>query len=85
MNRFTYSRDHFAIAFGLFLVLITLLLVIDLQAGFNLSNDYLPLPEHDLNDIEQFNHDKELLEKRISEENNVESDGIDTITAIKDK
>lgn len=42
-------RDGFAIIFGIFLVLITIFLIIDIKLGQKLSGIYLPIPESDLN------------------------------------
>lgn len=42
------SRDGFAIIFGIFLVVVTIFLIIDIKLGQKLSGIYLPIPEPDL-------------------------------------
>lgn len=39
------SKDHYAILFGISLVLITFLLILDIQTGLNLRGKYLPIPK----------------------------------------
>lgn len=51
LNRLKLTWNNITTAFGVAFVLLTLILIMDLQFGFNLSNDYLPLPEYDANTI----------------------------------
>lgn len=40
------SKDHYAILFGISLVLLTFFLILDVQTGMNLRGGYLPIPKN---------------------------------------
>lgn len=40
------SNDHYAILFGISLVLLTSFLILDVQTGMNLRGGFLPVPKH---------------------------------------
>lgn len=40
------SKDHYAILFGILLVLLTFFLILDIQTGLNLRGGYLPIPKN---------------------------------------
>lgn len=62
-HRLKLTRDNLTTAFGLVLVFVTLFLIMDLESGFNLSNDYLPLPEYDANTIKGMHHQSSQNQK----------------------
>lgn len=63
LHRLKLSWDKLTTIFGVALALLTLYLIIDLQSGFDLSNDYLPLPEYDTNTINGMQHQSSQNEK----------------------
>lgn len=58
LHRLKLTRDNLTTAFAVTLVFLTLFLIMDLESGFNLSNDYLPLPEYDANTIKGMQQNK---------------------------
>lgn len=75
------SNDRFAISFGVTLVAITFLLILDIKTGLNLSGDYLPIPEPITNPIVDMHIDDELHHnEQIDSEN---SDNFDTFLTVK--
>lgn len=85
MNRNRFSRDEIAIGFGVLLTLITLFLIVDLQSGFNLTNDYLPLPDNDKRAFEPENQNDNGPDDDYSEENIGNESNPNTFAALKDK
>lgn len=85
MHRITISRDNFAIAFSVLLVLITLMLIIDLQSGYNLSCDYLTVPDSNLNDAKAYERNKNLendsKDDDAHDENNI---GMSTLSTLRE-
>lgn len=63
LHRLKLTRDNFTIAFGVALVFLTLLLILDLQSGLSLSNDYVPLSTYDANTIKGIQHQSVQNEK----------------------
>lgn len=84
------SNDHFAIGFGVSLVVITLFLVLDVQTGLNLRGSYLPVPEplvetDSIDDVPVNNEITSELDKSVVEvdENNEQVSNFDTFSMLK--
>lgn len=86
------SRDRYAIVFGTSIVVITFLLVLDIQSKLNLSGTYFPVPL----DSDDIDFPKQHIQSELKSEERVElitdddesksmehSEEIDTFTALK--
>lgn len=82
------SKDHYAILFGISLVLLTFFLILDIQTGLNLRGGYLPIPKNHNLPVRQMAENQEKLSSEINQSHgnmNGEQKVENTLTSLKKK
>lgn len=86
------SNDHYAILFGISLVLLTFFLILDIQTGLNLRGGYLPIPKNpnsmvvNLPAVQMMQNQKKLSAEINKNHGNIDEKKVEnTFAALKKK